>query len=68
MHRLKKYIFLFSKCKVVVIIVEGYKNTEVHTITVGNKELLWVKMIDVQIGLGIKNISDLVKITFKAFI
>ena len=38
----------------VVITVESYKNAEVHTITVKNKELLWVKMIDVQKGLDIK--------------
>ena len=38
----------------VVITVESYKNGEVHTITVKNKELLWVKMIDVQKGLDIK--------------
>ena len=38
----------------VVITVESYKNAEVHTIKVKNKELFWVKMIDVQNGLGIK--------------
>ena len=45
----------------VVIATESYKNAEVHTITVKNKELFGVKMIDVQNGLGIKNISDLVR-------
>ena len=45
----------------VVITVKSYKNAEVHTITVKNKELFWVKMIDVQNGLGIKNMSDLVR-------
>ena len=45
----------------VVITIESYKNTEVHTITVKNKELFWVKIIDVQNGLGIKNMSDLVR-------
>ena len=32
----------------VEITVESSKNTGVHTITVGNRKLIWVKMIDVQ--------------------
>ena len=42
------------------ISVENYRNA-VHTITIGNRELFWVRMHDVQKGLGIKNISDLVR-------
>ena len=45
----------------VAITVKIYTDAEVHTITVGNGELIWVKMIDVQKGLGIQNISDLVR-------
>ena len=45
----------------VVITVEAYENAEVHTIKVNNKKLFWVKMTDVQDGLGIKNISDLLR-------
>ena len=45
----------------VVITVQGYTNGGVHTIAVGNRELYWVNIIDVQIGLGINNISDLVR-------
>ena len=45
----------------VVITVQNYTDVEVHIITVGNRELFWVKMIDVQKGLGIQNISDLVR-------
>ena len=33
----------------------------VHTIKVCNTELFWIKMIDVQKGLGVKNLSDLVR-------
>ena len=33
----------------------------VHTIKFGNRELFWVKMIDVQKGLGLKNMPNLVK-------
>ena len=35
----------------VVITVENYLNARVHTITVKNKELFWVKIKDVQDGL-----------------
>ena len=45
----------------VVITVQNYTNAEVHTMKVGNRELFWVKMIDVQNGLGIKNVSDIVR-------
>ena len=44
-----------------VITVEAYKNARVHTITIKNKELFWVKMKDVQNGLGVKNICDLLR-------
>ena len=45
----------------VVITVQNYVDAEVYTITVGSRKLFWVKMIDVQKGLGIQNISDLVR-------
>ena len=45
----------------VVITVKAYENAGVHSITVENKKLFWVRMIDVQDGLGIKNISDLLR-------
>ena len=47
--------------KMVVITIENCTNAKVHTIKVGNRELFWVIMIDVKNGLGIKNISDLVR-------
>ena len=43
------------------ITVENYLNARVYTITVNGKELFWVKVNDIQNGLGIKNISDLVR-------
>ena len=45
----------------VVITVQNYTDVEVYTIAIGNRELFWVKMIDVQKGLGIQNISYLVR-------
>ena len=43
----------------VVVTVEFCKNASVHTMTVKNKELFWMKIIDLQGGLGLKNMSDL---------
>ena len=45
----------------VVITFEAYAKGGVHRIKVGNRELFWVKMIHVQKGLGLKNISHLVR-------
>ena len=45
----------------VVVTGEAYQNARVHTITVKNKHIFWVKMKDVQGRLGIKNISDLLR-------
>ena len=47
--------------KMVDISVEKYTDAKVCTITVDNKELFWVRMHDVQEGLGVKNMSDLVR-------
>ena len=41
--------------------VKNYTEPNVFTIKIGNKNLFWVKMNDVQNGLGVKNISDLVR-------
>ena len=49
------------KKKKINISVKNYQNARVHTITMINKELFSVKMIDAQNGLGIKNISYLVR-------
>ena len=46
--------------KIVVITAKKYANTGVHIITVENEKLFWVKMIDVEKGLGLKNMLDLV--------
>ena len=34
--------------------VEAYQSAQVHTITVTNKDYFWVKIVDVQNGLGLK--------------
>ena len=54
-NRFKKIIFFCMHYKMVVITVEKYANAGVHTKTADNKKLFWVKMIDVQKGLGLKN-------------
>ena len=62
MRRFKIIIIFFCEyVRMVVITLQAYKNAEVHTITVKNKKLFWVKMCDVQKGLNIKNIYDLAR-------
>ena len=41
--------------------VEIYQNARVYTITIRNRELFWVRIIDLQRRLGIKNMSDIVR-------
>ena len=43
------------------ISVEKYTDAKVLTITVGNRRLFWVRMHDVQEGLCVKNMADLVR-------
>ena len=45
----------------VAITIQDYAKAGVHAIKVVNRELFWVKMIDVQKELGLKNISHLVR-------
>ena len=47
--------------KIVDISVEKYTNVKVRTIRVSNKKLFWVRMYDVQEGIGVKNTPDLVR-------
>ena len=47
--------------KLVYISPEKYADAKGNTRTVTHKELFWVRMCDVQLGLGIKNMSDLVR-------
>ena len=54
MYRLDKKFFFVVHYKMVFITTDNYADAGVHTITVKTKELFWVKMIDVQNGLGLK--------------
>ena len=44
-----------------LILAEGYKNAGVHCLKIKKTDELWAGMKDVGVGLGVKNISDLVK-------
>ena len=57
----KKNVFFLVMYKMVNISVDKYTNAKVCTIRVSNKKLSWVRMYNVQEGIGVKNISDLVK-------
>ena len=41
------------------ITVKNYSDTKVCSIKISNKKLVWIKMNDIQNGLGVKNITDL---------
>ena len=50
------------------VCVKEFTIVKVHTRTTGNRRLFWVRMYDVQEGLGIKNISDLVRKKIMVFL
>ena len=43
-----------------LISVEGYKNANVAFLTIKTTNEIWVSMKDIESGIGVKNISDLV--------
>ena len=47
-------------CKMVVITIKSCTNAKVHAITVGNRKF-WIRMIDIQNGLSLKNLSDIIR-------
>ena len=46
--------------KMYLISAEGYKNAKVDFLTITTTSEIWVNMKDVESGMGVKNISDLV--------
>ena len=56
----KKSFFFFCMYKMYLISAEGYKNAEVDAKIVRKTGKIWASMKDVRIGMGVKNISDLV--------
>ena len=61
MQKLKKIFFCCVNVSMSFITIEAYKNTQVHTITVKSNSWFWIKMNDMQNGLGMKNIFDLTR-------
>ena len=43
------------------ITAEDYANARIYTISVENKNYFWVRMFDVQKGLGLKSLCDLLR-------
>ena len=63
MHKIRKNIYFFIIYKMFEIIAETLAKNCVHIIKVNktvNKSVLWIKMIDIQKNLDVKNIHDLV--------
>ena len=59
---LSKYIYIFLLCmyKMYLISAEGYKNAEVDAKIVRKTGEIWVSMKDVESGMVVKNICDLI--------
>ena len=55
----KKLIFFLCMFKMYLISAERYENANVKTLPEKNSPI-WVKMKDVQNGLGVPNMSDLI--------
>ena len=56
----KKNIFFLCMYKIYLISAEEYKNANVEFLTIKTTSEIWVKMKDVQNGLGVTNMPDLV--------
>ena len=56
----KNFIFFLCMHKMYLLSAEGYKNAEVDAKIVRKTGKFWASMKDVRIGMGVKNISDLV--------
>ena len=56
----KNFIFFLCMYKVYLLSAKGYKNAEVDAKIVRKAGKIWASMKDVRIGMGVKNISDLV--------
>ena len=39
---------------------EGYKNTGVHILVIKNTDKIWASLKNIQDGLGVRNMSDLI--------
>ena len=56
----KNFIYFLSVCKMYLISAEGYKNKNFDFLTIKTTSEIWVKMKDVQNGLGVTNMPNLV--------
>ena len=57
---LKIFFLFFCVYKMYLISAEGYENAGVDFLRIKKVDDIWIKMKDVQDGLGVQNISDLV--------
>ena len=57
---IKKFYFIICINKRYLISAEGYKNASVHILTIKNTGKIWASMKNVQDGLGVKNMPDLI--------
>ena len=52
--------FIFCICKMYLISPEGYENAGVHLLIEKETGITWASMKNVQDGLGVQNVSNLI--------
>ena len=57
---IKKFYFIFCIFKMYLTSAEGYKNTGVHILVIKNTDKIWASLKNIQDGLGVRNMSDLI--------
>ena len=57
---IKKFYFIFCIYKMYLISAEGYKKADVLILIIKKTGKIWASMKNVQDGLGVKNMSDLI--------
>ena len=60
----QKKIFFFCTYKMHLISAKGYENAIFRLFIEKETSIIWVSMKNLQDGLGVQNISDLVKIRY----
>ena len=60
----KKNFFFFCTYKMHLISAKGYENAIFRLFIEKETSIIWVSMKNLQDGLGVQNISDLVKIRY----
>ena len=59
LYAIKKFYFIFCIYKMYLISAKGYENTGVRLLIENETGIIWVSIKNIQDGLDVQNISDL---------